>query len=605
MLCLLSIIALPALSAEDIRVAVGKSPGVPAFPGAEGAGAYAVGGRGGTVYRVTNLNAAGPGSLADAVSQPHRIIVFAVCGSIDLRRQNKEKGGRLVLDQPHITIAGQTAPGEGICVIHGGIHIQASDVIVRYLRIRRGYVCEGDAGDCVDAKPRMKAATELRPDESPQRRAKLDEKKQKRGKFVKAPAESLENIILDHVSTSWATDENMTITHPNLTTAQYCIIAEGLDYANPKQTPPRHSEGSLWGVAAADGRSTFHHNLYAHNRLRNPRTTGGDRPFAVLEFRNNVVYNAAEYFSHTGGGPVFLNWLDNYYKSGPSTPASLRGEMFQFVHSRESRMYARGNIVDGVPAATADNWQAVRYGKGLTPEDEKVLRVNQPFPAPPMPRQSAAAAYAAVLAEAGATLPSRDSVDLRIINDVLHGTGRIIEKETDLPLDDRWPNYHSFPAPADSDGDGLPDYWEDQFGTNKRDPHDAMTIAAGGYARIEHYLNNTDPTGGATPIVHIAGIVSRARRLTGQAGILRVTRSGDLAQSLTVSVTIGGTATPGRDYTPLPLTATIPAGIRSTEIAIIPSKIAQIEKTVIVNIETGKPSYHIGCPCAALVVIQD
>ena len=407
------------------------------------------------------------------------------------------KRGKITIDQPYITIAGQTAPGEGICLKNGCLDIKAGEVIVRHIRSRRGFIADGDSGDSLTVKPEMKKATGPKAGTDPEQQKKIEEKKKERGKDVKMPAVNLENILLDHISASWSTDENLSVTHPNWTTAQFCIMSEGLDYANPKQTPPRHSEGSLWGVSAPDGRSTFHHNLYAHNRLRNPRTTGGDSPFAVLEFRNNVVYNASENFSHTGGGTVYLNWFDNYYKAGPSTPASLKGSMFEFVHSKDSRMYASGNVIEGYPEVERDNWKGVRYGKGLTEKDGMTLRVDKPFPAPAMAKQSARDGCVQVLEEAGATLPARDSVDLRIVDDVRNGTGKIIDKETDLPPEQRWPTYHALPAPKDSDADGIPDFWEEQFGLNKNDPKDSKAIGHGGYANIEHYFNNTDPTGGS------------------------------------------------------------------------------------------------------------
>lgn len=572
-----------------------------AFPGAFGAGSFTVGGRGGEVYRVTNLNSSGPGSLADAVSQPNRIIVFTVSGVIDLSGGVAGKHGQIVLDKPHITIAGQTAPGEGICLKHGCLTIRTSDVIVRHLRVRRGYITEGDSGDSIMAKPIMKKATAAKTGVDPEKQKKIEEKKKERGKFLKEPADLMEHILLDHVSATWATDENLTMTHPNWTTAQFCLIAEGLDYANPKQTPPRHSEGSLWGVSAADGRSTFHHNLYAHNRLRNPRTTGGDSPLAVLEFRNNVVYNASENFSHTGHEAVHVNWLDNYYKAGPSTPERLKGSMFEFNHSRESRMFARGNVIDGDPQATRDNWRAIRYSKGLSAKDESVLRVDQPFPAPPMPAQSAADAYQQVLAEVGATLPARDPVDLRIVQDVRNGTGRIIEKETDLPPEQRWPTYHALPAPADRDGDGLPDFWEEQFGLDPNNPRDSRAIGHGGYANIEHYINNTDPRGGSTPIVSISAAVSRAYE--GTTGVLKVARTGSTQESLLVRYAIGGNAAVDGDYERLTGTVTIPAGAASALISVKPIRRSEGEKLVIITLEAAPKSYHVGCPNAALVAL--
>ena len=175
------------------------------------------------------------------------------------------------------------------------------------------------------------------------------------------------------------------------------------------------------------------------------RLVSGEPPSAVLDFRNNVVYDASKYFSHSGHGAVCANWINNYYKHGPSTPEKLRGEMFRFEHNPDSRMFADGNFIFAFPQATQNNWLAVRYEKTLTPDNEKTMRVERPFDAVATNTQSAAEAYEVVLAEAGATLPSRDAVDLRIVNDVRNGTGHVIEKETDLPPDQRWPQYVAAP----------------------------------------------------------------------------------------------------------------------------------------------------------------
>ena len=578
---------------------------IPAFPGAEGAGAYAVGGRYGEVYRVTNLNASGPGSLADAVSKPNRIIVFSVSGIIDLSGGKEGKHGRIVVDQPHITIAGQTAPGEGICLKNCAMEIKASDVIVRYLRSRRGFIREQDSGDSFEVKPDKTAVAKSGEGNTSEQFAKIKAKKAARGKVMKEPGR-IDDILLDHISASWSTDENLSVTHANNTTVQWCIASEGLDYPNPKQTPPNHSEGSLWGVSAPDGRSTMHHMLYAHNRLRNPRTTGGSLPPAVLEFVNGVIYDCSEYTSHTGSEAVYLNWLDNYYKAGPSTRDQQRGVMFTFNHSPESRMFAEGNFIDGFPNESKDNWLAVRYEKGITSEDSKHMRVDRPFPTPPETRSSAAIAYEQVLDDVGATLPARDAVDLRIVTDVRNGTGKVIAKESDLPPECRWPDYHSLPAPTDSDGDGIPDYWEQQFGLNSKDASDAMKIAAGGYANIEHYFNNTDPTGGKTPIVFVCATVSR----TGGGehaipGEIRVSRTGGDDQSLVVKYQIEGTAIAGKDYQALAGVVTIPAGARSVRIPIVAKgDRPNHEETVVVRLETGHDEYHVGCPSASMVVIR-
>ena len=246
----------------------------PAFPGAEGAGAGATGGRGGTIVHVTNLNLDGPGSFADAVSAGDRVVVFDVSGVIDLNGDKDKKGGKLEIDHPNVTILGQTAPGEGICLKNGALFIRVGNVIVRHLRVRRGYVSEGDMGDAIDVKPDAKGVKMAPTGQTQADFEKIKKKKAERGKEMKAFAD-IDDVVIDHCSTSWATDENLTVTHTGRATISYSIAAEGLDYTNPNQTPMNHSEGSLWGSSAPDGRSTMHHMLYANNRLRNPRTVGG------------------------------------------------------------------------------------------------------------------------------------------------------------------------------------------------------------------------------------------------------------------------------------------------------------------------------------------
>lgn len=285
----------------------------PAFPGAQGAGMHATGGRGGQVAIVTNLNPDGPGSLADALSQPNRIVVFAVSGIIDLSKvgkPGKEKPGKIEITHPNITIAGQTAPGEGICLKGGPLQIHADNVIVRHIRSRRGWNFEGDTGDAIEFKARSLGEASAPGGQTQEAFDKRMEKKEERGKFVHEFAD-MTDVIVDHCSTSWATDENLTCTHVDRATLSWCIAAEGLDYTNPKQTPPNHSEGGLWGSGAPDGRATLHHTLYAHNRLRNPRLTGGNDVPAVLTMYNCVVYDWSEYATHTGSESVHFNWMNN------------------------------------------------------------------------------------------------------------------------------------------------------------------------------------------------------------------------------------------------------------------------------------------------------
>ncbi|MEO6742557.1 MAG: hypothetical protein ABIP20_20120 [Chthoniobacteraceae bacterium] len=582
-----------------------------AFPGAEGAGANASGGRGGAVVHVTNLNASGPGSFADAVSQPNRIVVFNVSGIIDLnvgksgKTKKDGKGGTIEIAQPNITIAGQTAPGEGICVKGGVIQIAANNIILRHIRSRRGFVTEGTQGDAIEVKP---TKSDERAAPRGQSRAAFDKKAKKkaeRGKSVRRFSD-LDDIVIDHCSASWATDENLTVTHTGRATISYSIAAEGLDYTNPSQTPPNHSEGSLWGSSAPDGRSTMHHMLYAHNRLRNPRTTGGAEVPAVLTFYNSVVYDWSEYPTHTGSERVHLQWLNNFYKPGPSTPADIRSSAFQFHGDPLARLFASGNMIDGSPEGTKDNrlavgWQPKKF-KDASDAEKAAMIVEKPWTAMPANLQSASEAYETVLMESGATLPARDAVDLRIVNSVRNGTGKVIQKETDFPENERWPDYRSLPPPKDSDGDGLPDFWEKQFGLNPNDATDSAQISDGGYANIEHWFNNTDPTGGSTPILFVSASVSRAGK--GQNGEWRVTRTGDTAQPLTVRYSIGGDAVGDKDFAQLAGSVTIPAGKTSAAISLSPLATANGNKTAVISITAEQPAYHVGCPSQSLIVIR-
>jgi hypothetical protein len=490
-----------------ILLAAHAAAQLPAFPGAEGAGAFATGGRHGSVYRVINLDARGPGSIGDAVSQPNRIVVFDVSGTIDLAEGGKSRA--LVIAQPNITIAGQSAPGEGICLRGGALHITASNVIVRYLRIRRGFVAMGNMGDAVDVKG------------------------------------DLENVILDHVSTSWATDENLTLTKANRVTAQYCIAAEGLDYFNPNQSPNRHSEGSLLGSGTAGGVMSIHHSIYAHNRLRNPRTTGGGSAPPELDFRNNVIYDWKEFASHTGSEAVHLNLVNNYYKEGPSTGIEndeSKGVIFTFMSEGPHQLYAAGNIMEGYESRTRDNWEAIRFSRPGKPGPKKKVdvaaaRASAPLPTPPVTTQTAAEALDAVLADAGATLPARDAIDLRIVNDVRNRTGAVINFENDIPAAGRWQQYRSLAAPADSDGDGIPDYWQRQFSLPEGSAQ--LDTDGDGYTNIEEYLNNTDPRGGSLPLVYISASVSRAWRGDARPGEFLLHRTGPVEKPLAVHFLLG------------------------------------------------------------------
>ena len=525
---------------------------------------FATGGRGGTLYRVTNLNASGPGSLADAVIQPDRIVVFEVSGTIDLSNGRSGKGGKIQIRQPNITIAGQTAPGEGICIKNGSLQVFASNVVIRHLRIRRGFIRDGDAGDAMNIK-----------------------------------GNSLRDIIVDHISASWATDENLTLTNAQNVTMQYSISAESLDYFNPDQSPTRHAFGSLFGSSTDGGKMTIHHSVYAHNRLRNARTTGAsDGGLPVLDFRNNIVYDAKELTSHSGSQAITGNWVGNAIKDGPSSgiEGHEKSILFTFMSDGPYKLYASGNYIFGKPEWTADNWLAIRYQKSGENLKEKEIRADQPLDTPHVTTQSALEAYEDVLADAGATLPSRDAVDLRIVRDVRNGTGAVLNYETDLPPAARWQTYYSLEAPQDTDGDGIPDYWEDQFGLDKNDPSDASKQSHNGYSNLEHYLNNSDPRGGEKPIVFVSASVSRAWRGSGDGGEFRFSRVGSVTEPLTIRYTVDG------DATPLTGVVTIPAGSRFATVPVVPRK--NSSAMIVVRLAASE-GYHRGLPAQSLVRIED
>jgi len=399
-----------------------------AFPTAEGYGKYSVGGRGGKVYEVTNLNSSGPGSLGEAIEATGpRTVVFRVSGTIE---------GNFKIKNDKITIAGQTAPGDGIC-IKGSLGLDANDVIIRYIRARTN-----ERGDAVSA------------------------------------GHGKSRIILDHVSASWSTDEVMSIYQNSHVTIQYCMITE------PTGNGKSHKFGGIWG----NNYSTYHHNLIAHSDSRNPRWASGAQ---FSDYRNNVLYNWG-YQSSYGGEPeqrgrpqynfTTVNMVANYYKPGPATRSNARGRIVQ--PSDGGSWYVADNVVVGSPEVTADNWKGV--------VDGNFTRLDQPWDAMPINQQSPEDAYQTVLEHAGCSLPNRDAIDARIIDEVRTGTAKygengIISEPNDVG---GWPELKSAPAPADSDHDGMPDNWEKDNGLNPEDPGDGNIIGENGYTNLENYLNS-------------------------------------------------------------------------------------------------------------------
>lgn len=419
----------------------------PAFPGAEGFGKYTRGGRGGRVIEVTNLNDRGPGSFrAACMAAGPRTVVFRVSGTIPLESKFK-------ITNPFLTIAGQTAPGDGICIKNYQVSFDTHDLIIRYLRFRPG-----------------------------------DERRIEQDGF----GGEGDHILIDRCSVSWGVDETLSINKAANLTVQWCLVSESLTKSIHQKGA--HGYGGLWGGPGG----SYHHNILAHHSSRNPRASGNPDS-GLLDFRNNVIYNWG--FNSGYGGELWpRNWINNYYKSGPATSEKVRRRLF-LQKDPQGRMYAAGNFVFGYPAISADNWQG---GIDFAPDGEAMeatLRVAHPFVVAPVTTQPAEAAYELVLAQAGCSL-FRDSVDQRIINEIRTGTARfgetyggggkgIIDSQTAVG---GWPELGSRPAPPDTDHDGMPDDWERKNGLDLNNSSDGSSDANGdGYTNLEAYLNSLAP----------------------------------------------------------------------------------------------------------------
>jgi hypothetical protein len=431
-----------------------------AFPGAEGWGAYALGGRGGDVYHVTNLNDDGAGSLRYGISTAGgtagspRTIVFDVSGTITL-------ASKLNINKSYITIAGQTAPGDGVCLRDHYLAVNASHVIVRYVRSRLG-------------------------DES----------------LTQDDAVSIQsgfNIIMDHISASWSVDEvfSCSTSQPTLgnVTVQWCIISEALWHSiHDKGT---HSYGALIR-GCYDAKYTYHHNLFAHNYSRNPRpgnydsTVSDGNPYwedpcgLLFDFRNNVIYNWG------GSRPGYdadldsvcrYNYIGNYAKPGYNGTA---GYLYSAACTYFKAYYA-GNYFNGT--YLADDWSKVYWDTskgGWTQAQIDAYKQSVPFPAGPITTDTALDAYQKVLATAGDSFPFRDPVDTRVVNDVINGTGEIIDTQSQVG---GWPTLNSATAPADTDQDGMPDAWEIANGLDPNDAADRNYYDLNSnYTNLEVYL---------------------------------------------------------------------------------------------------------------------
>lgn len=458
---------------------------IPAFPGAEGGGQFTPGGRGGKIYVVTSLEDSGPGTFREACEAVGaRIIVFNVSGIIQLKN-------RISMRAPYVTIAGQTAPGDGICIAGETLEVDTHDVIIRHMRFRRGATDVTRRDDALGGNV-------------------------------------IGNVIVDHCSASWGLDENISMYRHQFQanekskleklptcniTIQNTISSEGLDTYN-------HAFGSTIGGL----NSTFMRNLWADNISRNCSIG----MYGDFNFVNNVVFNWWNRSLDGGDYRSMFNIINNYFKPGPITPKDepiryriLKPESGYMVPKTFGRAYVKGNYIDGVPEVTADNWNGGVQLENLSFEEAKdklaYIKQNKAFPMPAITIMSAQEAYEFVLNNVGATLPKRDAVDERIIKqvrtgkiEVKEGMENIIGKEfikRRLPADSYkkgiitspeqvggYPEYKGKPY-KDADGDGIPDAWEKKFGLNPKDAADANgDINGDGYTNIEKYFNGIDPT---------------------------------------------------------------------------------------------------------------
>ena len=488
------------LAAVVAATSVAQEKRTLAFPSAEGFGKYASGGRGGKVVEVTNLNDSGEGSLRWALTdagKENATIVFRVSGIIDIGPNPQRKNERSIRAKlKNVTIAGQTAPGQGILLRGGKLNLGGSEnVIIRNIRGRLG----------VQELERKDGET----DEAYKKRCFID------GGAI--GIENARNIIIDHCCFGWSGEENMTMYDNHYTTVQWCIIHEGLHDAGHKKGVRGY--GAQWGGSPA----TFHHNLLAHNDSRSPRINGASNPGGdknvFLEYINNVNYNWGRRNSCYGGeneagtySSHECNFVGNYYKPGPSTPS---GSFFMELSAARngktiltpSKWYFSGNKMVGFDNATNDNWSAVNNKAPFSKEEQRSETLLYPekfYPASmafdydeyKTPFESADDAYEHVLAKVGTV--NRDKVEQRLIMETREGKatykgasankGGIIDSPVDC---EGYYPYDGGTVPADTDHDGMPDEWEKANGFDPLDASDGAKVAsAEGYTALEIYLNS-------------------------------------------------------------------------------------------------------------------
>ncbi len=455
----------------DGKIIVGDSDSIPevkelpAFPGAEGHGKYVTGGRGGQVIYVTNLeDNNNPGSLRYAINQSGpRIILFKVSGTIQLK-------SKLKITKGDVTIAGQTAPGDGITLRDYAVGVDADNVIIRFMRFRMG-------------------------DEQAQEDDALG------GRFHK-------NIIVDHCSMSWSTDECVSFYVNENFTLQWCLVSESL--RNSVHDKGAHGYGGIWGGKFA----SFHHNLLAHHDSRNPRLgESAGTTYALtdlVDLRNNVIYNWQNNSCY-GGEAMNVNIVNCYYKPGPATTKKERivaidknKDAGTPIYGIWGKFFIDGNVLTGSARATEDNWTYGVYNQfhssngTVTPEEREAMRLAEPHNPGEVTTHTAEKAYDRIVDYVGASL-QRDSIDIRVIHDLSTGTATYMTGGNGSKngiIDTQgavggWPVLESLDAPADSDDDGMPDVWEIANDLNPYDGEDAQLKSVDGiYPNIEVYINS-------------------------------------------------------------------------------------------------------------------
>lgn len=467
-----------------------ESVKVPAFDGAEGGGMWTSGARAAEnpeVYHVTNLNDSGEGSFRDAVSKGNRFVVFDVGGNIKLKTPISSK------NVSNLTILGQTAPGGGISIEGEQVYFStSSNIIMRYLRIRMA------------STTREQSTIVFR---------------------------DCDNIMVDHCSFSWSVDQCADLYGVKNATIQWCIVSEALHHS--VHSEGAHSMGAMWGGI----NMTAHHNLLASNHSRNPMIPTGASTTtyynasdtdSIVNIRNNVIYNwGGEGYGAQNGTRV--NFIGNYYRPGPGTRESSKKLMFNIMGTHDSSkslpenggtcgggkgrrgwsavMYLEDNYMEGADEVNADNWKGIKIDSTVGSWDgayikckditdgiyvDGVLRPNNEYLSEyPIITQKPQSAYSEILKYAGAS-DRRDSIDTRVINDVINKTAPT-GKISGLGFIDSPDDVGGFITldggvkPLDTDNDGLPDEWEEKNGLDKTNPTDAITINADGYTMLEEY----------------------------------------------------------------------------------------------------------------------